>query len=172
MIFGKKNSKSSQKASVKKNNRHFVLIEVTADLIFPEIVLWGEAIWWPPKSSMKFTRLTPGAIQVGTKYQQKVLLPLAPKWEAQVTNLIPGRLIERIFLNGIFRGKETVIIEERYDGMKVDYLMEYEILGLFNKMMWGMHFQKLHDKNIEMILKALKEHVLKKKNEVLKGRSQ
>ncbi|HLD69728.1 MAG TPA: hypothetical protein VJA17_03085, partial [Candidatus Omnitrophota bacterium] len=122
--------------------------------------LWGEALWWPKNSSMKFIRLTPGEIQAGTRYRQKVLLPLAPIWEVEVTRLIQGKEIERIFLNGIFKGKEIVTIEERYNGTKVEYTMHYEVLGIWNQILWQLFFQKLHDRNIEMILQALQNYVV------------
>ena len=143
-------------------NHHFILIEAPADLIVPEVILWGEAVWWPKNSSMKFTRLTPGEIQAGTKYRQKVLLPLAPTWEAEVTRLVPGKEIERTFLNGMFKGKETVTLEERYNGTKVEYVMHYEVLGILNRILWQLFFRKMHDRNIEMILKALQNYVTTK----------
>jgi len=149
-------------AQKQKLNHHFILIEAPADLIAPEVILWGEALWWPKNSSMQFIRLTPTEIQVGTKYRQKVLLPLAPMWEAEVTGLIPGKEIERTFLNGIFKGTETVTLEERYNGTKVEYAMHYEVLGILNQILWQLFFQRLHDQNIEMILKALQDYVSNK----------
>ena len=143
-----------------KLNHHFILIEdASGALVAPEIISWGEAVWWPKKSFMMFTRLTPGEIQPGTKYRQKVTLPLGPAWDVEITRLIPGKEIERTFLNGIFKGKETVSLEERYNGTKVDYLMRYEVVGIFNKILWQLIFQKMHDRNIERILKALEEYV-------------
>ena len=155
----------SKKIFLKKDkiNHHFILIEAPGHLVVPEIFLWGEASWWPKKSSMKFTRLTPGEIQVGTKYKQEVLLPLAPSWEVEVTRLIPGKEIERTFLNGMFKGKETIGIEERYDGTRVDYVMQYQVLGILNKILWPSVFQRMHDQNIEMILKNLKDFVMTQK---------
>ncbi len=155
----------SKKPSTKKDklNHHFILIEAPGGLVVPEVFLWGEASWWPKNSLMKFTRLTPGEIQVGTKYQQKILLPLAPQWEAAVTRLVPGKEIERTFLNGMFKGKETVTIEERYNGTKVDYLMQYHVLGIWNKIVWPLMFERLHDQNIEMIFKSLRDYVMNKK---------
>ena len=143
-------------------NHHFILVEAPADLIAPEAVLWGEALWWPKNSSMKFTRLTPGEIQVGTKYRQEVLLPLAPKWEVEVTRLVPGKAIERTFLNGMFKGKEAVTLEERYNSTKVEYAMHYEVSGILNQILWQLLFQKMHDRNIKMILKALQDYVINK----------
>ena len=143
-------------------NHHFILIEAPADLIAPEVMIWGEADWWPKNSSMKFTRLTSGEIQVGTKYRQQVLLPLAPKWEVEVTRLVPGKEIERTFLNGMFKGKEAVRLEERYNGTKVEYEMHYEVLGILNQILWQLLFQKMHDRNIAMILKSLQSYVTSK----------
>ena len=145
-----------------KPNHHFILIEAPADLIALEVILWGEAIWWPKNSSMKFTRLTPGEIRAGTKYRQEVLLPFAPKWEVELTRLIPGKEVERTFLNGMFKGKETVTLEERYNGTKVEYTMSYEVLGILNRILWQLFFRKMHDRNIEMILKALQNYVTDK----------
>lgn len=155
-MFLKFKKTSSQKP---KLNHHFIFIEASADLIAPEIILWGEAQWWPKNSSMKFTRLTPGEIHVGTKYRQEVLLPLAPRWEVEVTRLVPGKAIERTFVNGMFKGKETVSLEERYNGTKVEYAMHYEIVGILNPILWQLFFQKLHDQNIERILKSLRDYV-------------
>ncbi len=159
-----------KKPSAKKQklNHHFIFIEAPADLVAPEVILWGEAPWWPKNSSMKFIRMTPGEIQVGTKYRQKVLLPLAPTWDVEVTRLIKGKEIERTFLDGMFKGKEIVTIEERYNGTKIEYAMHYEVLGIFNQILWQLFFKKLHDQNIEMILKALQNYVAnKQKTEML-----
>lgn len=155
----------SKNSSVKQDklNRHFIFIEESADLIAAEIILWGEAFWWPKNSVMQFTRLTPGEIRVGTRYRQQVLLPFAPSWEVEVTKFDPQGEIERTFLSGMFKGKETVRLEERYNGTKVDYLMQYQIQGVVNKILWLMVFQKMHDQNLEMILKSLRDYIMKKK---------
>ncbi len=149
-----------------KVNHHFVLIEeVPLAMVGQEIILWGEASWWPKKSLMKFTRLTRGEIAVGTRYEQKVLLPFAPHWEVEVTKIIPGKEIERTFLNGMFQGNESVQLEERYNGIKVSYSMQFQIQGWFNNVMWYLVFQKLHDKNIIMILTALHDYILAQQKE-------
>lgn len=158
-MFGKFQKIFAQK---QKFNHHFIFIEAQTDLIAPEVILWGEASWWPKNSLMRFIRLTPDEIRLGTRYRQKILLPLAPVWEVEVTRLIPGKEIERTFLNGMFKGKEIVTIEERYNGTKVEYVMRYEVLGTWNQILWQLFFQKLHDQNIEMILKALQNYVADK----------
>ncbi len=144
-----------------KLNHHFVLIEAPENVVGPEVMQWGEAPWWPPKCSMRFTRKTIGKLALGSEYEQKVI-PIGPRWHVKVTRLNPDREIERTFLNGMFRGKETVKIEGRYNGTKVSYTMQYEVRGILNKILWVLIFHRLHDKNIEMILDALKNYVMKK----------
>ena len=138
-------------------NHHFVLVEAPEDVVGPEVILWGEASWWPQKCSMRFIKTTIGPLTLGTEYEQRVV-PRGPRWTVRVTKLIPGREIERTFLNGLFRGKETVKIEGRYNATRVLYDMQYEVNGIFNKVLWPLIFQKLHDKNIELILAALKDY--------------
>lgn len=148
--------------SLEAVNHHFVFIEAPQELVGLEIILWGEASWWPAKCTMKFTRKTSGELQVGTRFEQKVLMPGAPSWEVEVTKLIPNQEIERTFLNGIFIGKETVALEPRLNGMRVDYTMRYKIRGRLNGILWPLVFEKMHDQNVELILSALKDFVLRK----------
>lgn len=146
-----------------QQNRHSIFIATTAFEIFPQILLWGEAAWWPKKSQMKFIRQTKGEIRIGTKYLQQVLLPFAPQWEAEISEIEPNRKVCRRFLNGIFKGQEWVELEPTAIGTRVNYVMDYDINGLINRMMWQWLFQRLHDRNIEMILANLKDFVTGKK---------
>ncbi len=113
---------------------------------------------------MRFIRKTSGDLKVGTQFTQKVLLPWAPDWDVQVTKLIPESVIERTFLNGIFKGKETVrVVALEENKTKVDYVLEYEVQGFLNRLLWPVLFERLHNYNIEMILTALKKFALGKK---------
>ena len=152
----------SLRQNKEKANHHFVFIEAPLEAVFPEIVLWGEALWWPKRVTMKFTRKTPGKVSVGTKYEQRVTFFGGPHWDAEVTKLIPKKEIERTFLNGILVGKESVTLEFRVNGTRVDYLMQYKIRGLLNFVVWVLFFRRLHDRNITMILEALREYILRK----------
>ena len=145
-------------------NHHFIFIEAPSKLVAPEIILWGEASWWPKKSSMRFVKKTEGDVRVGSRFEQQVRLPRGPKWDVEVTKLVPGEeaQIERTFLNGIFIGKESVALESRFNGTRVDYHMRCKIRGFINSLVWKFFFKGLHDKNIDMILTALKDYVLHK----------
>ena len=151
-------SPKPKRADPFQKNFHFSLIEAPRERIWPQVVVWGECAWWPPPSLMKFTRITSGDIHRGTRYLQKVRLPLGPAWQAEVTQLIPGRLIERTFLGGLFQGRETVTLEKRSHGTRVEYTMEYRIPHPINGLVWKLWFSKLHDQNIKLILSALKTY--------------
>ncbi|MDD5019870.1 MAG: hypothetical protein PHS61_05570 [Candidatus Omnitrophica bacterium] len=137
-------------------NRHTILIAAhDAESLKKEIIRWGEAPWWPKKSLMRFERLTSGAVSPGTRYRQKVELPFGPGWNVEVGE-ISDRGIKRRFLDGMFRGYETVCFVPCPEGMRVDYEMCCEVCGAANRLLWPVIFRRLHDRNIEAILKGLK----------------
>ncbi|MFA5060595.1 MAG: SRPBCC family protein [Candidatus Omnitrophota bacterium] len=143
-------------------NHHSIFISAPIDAVGAQIVLWGEASWWPKRCSMKFIPEDGGEIKVGKKFKQKVLFPSAPSWTVCVTRLILNREIERTFLDGIFSGKETVTTKNVAQGTQVDYVMDFKINGSFNQVLWRIIFRRLHDRNIKLILRSLKDFMEKK----------
>lgn len=139
-------------------NTHTVTIGAAPDKVYPEIIRWGEAGWWPKKSQMRFIRVGGAGIQKGTRYRQQVLLPLAPSWDVEVEEVTP-RSITRAFLNGMFEGYETVSVSPVGAGTHVLYEMHYRVRGFFNRMLWPVVFEKMHDANIKEILKNLKNFI-------------
>jgi hypothetical protein len=145
-----------------ETNRHAVLITThDADSLTREIILWGEASWWPERSLMRFERLTSGDVRPGTRYLQKVSLPFGPKWNVEVGK-ITGSAITRRFLDGMFGGSETVSFSPTSEGMRVDYEMRCDVRGRMNRFLWRLVFRRLHDGNIEAILEALKRFMERK----------
>lgn len=155
------NKLKAKKVPVPKINRHFVFIEAPLSWVAPQLMLWGEADWWPKKSLLKITKLESEEIKVGTQYQIRAKWFRGPVWIVQVTKLVPSSLMERTFLSGMFEGFESVTIEERANGTRVDYEMRYTIKGILNKIFWRFIFNKLYDKNMKMILSALNQYVCK-----------
>lgn len=143
-----------------QNNRHEVIAN-TKDIkkAFEQIVLWGEASWWPDKCTMKFMRLGGSNIQKGTVYRQKVLLPFTPSWLALVTEIIDNKSISRRFLDGLLDGEEKVSIFDYQGSLRVEYLMNYRIKGFMNNILWKTCFNRMHDSNIRLILKNLKDYL-------------
>ncbi len=145
-----------------QENKHEVVID-TKDRqeVFRQIVLWGEANWWPKNCLMKFIRLGNDKIQKGTMYRQKVLLPFAPSWLTFVTDIIENTSISRKYLEGLLSGQETVSIMPLNDKLKVEYNLNYKISGRINAILWRACFRAMHDKNIRLILNNLKSYLEK-----------
>lgn len=142
-----------------KINRHGIRIHCDAARLQKEIIAWGEGAWWPKGSRMRFLRLTDGPVQKGTRYRQEVLLPFAPRWDAEVESMTDAG-IRRRFLNGMFEGFETVgFAPALAGGFDVAYEMHYRVRGFLNRLFWPAAFEKMHDANIELILKNLKEYL-------------
>ncbi len=104
---------------------------------------------------MAFRRLSSGEVALGTLYMQKVLLPLAPRWRVEVSE-VTNRSISRRFLDGMFKGCEQVSFQRAAGGWRVEYVMHYEVRGFLNRFLWFLVFRRLHDRNIKEILGNLK----------------
>lgn len=144
--------------TVYKENRHSILISCSFSEALCEIIRWGQAPWWPKNSLMCFVRKSAGEVGLGTRYRQKVLLPFAPSWDVEVTDLT-DRSITRHFLNGMFTGQESVSLRSRGSEVEVNYEMSYQVNGLLNRIFWPLVFRRLHDNNIEAILANLKKYL-------------
>lgn len=139
-------------------NRHSIFVHCKIQDALPEVIRWGEAGWWPKNSLMRFTRYGQGEVKIGARYQQKVALPFAPSWDAEVSE-VSDTGITRRFLNGMFRGEETVSLKDAGDACEVCYVMKYNVCGFLNRVLWPLVFRRLHDKNIEEILGNLKKYL-------------
>lgn len=140
-------------------NHHSIAVNTPAGELYREILLWGEASWWPPDSPMRYTRITDGAVRVGTRYRQKVHMPFGPGWDVEVISVTFGREVSRRFLNGMFEGVDRVyIIPLDKRSCEVHFMMDFRVVGLMNRIAWGFAFRRMHDSNINKILLALKRH--------------
>jgi hypothetical protein len=147
-------------------NHHFIFIEAPIEIVGPEIVFWGEALWWPQNCPVRFIREGEGPVREGTRYQHKVLRPFPLSGLVEVTRLVPNRLIERTFRGGVFKGVETVMIEERANGTRVDYDLSMRFRDPVNMFLWPLLYRRFHDDNIRLILEALKDYAVKKHQEM------
>ena len=145
-------------------NHHFFFVEVPVHLVAPQAMLWGESEWWPKKCRVRFVREgEPGVIQEGVRYRQKILRPFRRTWEVEISEVIPNRLVRRSFKSGMFQGGyEIVRIEERANGTRIDYEMHYAVKGLMNKLLWSFFYEKWHNKNMEIVMAALKDYSVQK----------
>jgi hypothetical protein len=141
-------------------NSHAIIINADIEKVFQQALLWGEAEWWPKECLMRYTRINDekgeGVIQVGSRYHQKVLLPFAPEWDVEIVSITPNKEVKRRFINGIFSGTDSVILEPVKDGIEVKALMDFEVNGYFNKLAWRYVFERMHNENVEKILRAMK----------------
>ncbi|MBU1523989.1 MAG: hypothetical protein KKG50_04940 [Candidatus Omnitrophica bacterium] len=140
-----------------------VSIEANSDLVFKELLMWGESLWWPKKSLMQFCNLS-GEIGEKTIYFQKVKLPFGPMWHTR-NEVIDSQnfYIKRVFLDGLFTGSgELKVLPQTGSTCQVVYTFHYGVKGFLNRVMWKAAFKRLHIKNIELILQSLKAYLEKR----------
>ena len=143
-----------------RTNEHSVAVNAAIDRVFKEVVLWGEAKWWPKDCMMGFIRSGNSEIKVGTRYRMKVALPFGPGWDAQVSDLAPNSKISREFLNGMFVGFEAVSVKAiDLKTAEILYSMQYQLRNWWDRLFWAICGERLHNRNIVMILNSLKKFI-------------
>ena len=141
-------------------NKQEIAINIkNQEVAFKEILLWGEASWWPKKSMMKFIRMGDGPIVQGTIYRQKVLLPFAPNWCSVITKINKDKSVLRKFFEGFIEGEEEIRIVPEGNSLLVKYCLEYSIPNKVHSILWKLCFENLHNYNIKLILKSLKGYL-------------
>lgn len=140
-----------------QQNHHSIFIQAPPAMVFPHIVLWGESSWWPPQSNMRVKRVKGDKIVKGTQLRYEISPPWGPAWDVEITAVEDNQAISRSFLNGMFRGWERISVRPEKDGSLVEFFMEYEIPKKIDRFFWRIIAGKLHDKNIELILRTLKD---------------
>lgn len=140
-------------------NYHAITIQASPAAAFPHLVLWGESAWWPPQSNMRVKRVKGEKIAPGTLLRYEISPPWGPAWDVEITEIQENSFISRLFLNGMFRGGERISVRPEKDGSLVEFLMEYEVPKKIDRFFWRAIAEKLHDKNIELILKTLKKYL-------------
>ncbi|MFH1771627.1 MAG: hypothetical protein ABH872_02315 [Candidatus Omnitrophota bacterium] len=139
-----------------------IIIRAGKELVFNELVFWGESPWWPKSCPMVFKNMGT-RIEQGATYLQTVKLPFGPKWHSRIKTIdCSGLHIRRVFLDGIFEGFEEQNVKNIENHVnRVEYTLDCEIKNLFDMILWKLFFRKLHIKNISMVLNALKNHIEK-----------
>lgn len=141
-------------------NHHSVIVRASQEKIYREMLSWGESEWWPKESPMRYTRLSGGSGAVpGIRFRQKVHVPFGPEWEVEVISATPLREVSWKFIEGMFTGVYRVYIIPEGDGCELHFMMDYEIAGLVNRLVWRFYSLSQHDGNIMLILNSLKDYV-------------
>jgi uncharacterized membrane protein len=141
-------------------NHHSVIVNAPQEKIYREMLSWGESEWWPKESPMHYTRLSGGSgAAPGTRFRQKVHVPFGPEWQVEVISATPHREVSWQFVDGMFTGVYRVYIIPTEDGCELHFMMDYEVAGPVNRLVWRLFSLGQHDRNIMHILNSLKDYV-------------
>lgn len=137
-----------------------ITIHYHPEEIFNELIMWGEGLWWPKRSLMRYRNLTWG-IEKNTVYVQKVRLPFGPSWHTRIDEIDKKNfLIRRIFLDGMFKGFEEIKLSPLSNNTAcVEYHFNCSVKGYLNYILWKLVFRRLHIYNINLILNSLKQYL-------------
>jgi len=145
----------------KKVIRQFVFIEAPIEFVGPEAVWWGEGKWWPQDCGIKFVPTSQGELGVGSTFDLLIAGLLKQTWRVEVVNFSAGQSVERVFKKGILKGREIVHAEERANGTRVEYEMQYAVGNPVEALMWAVILRNFYEAGVKKALEALKKYCLK-----------
>jgi len=161
MFFKKQNK---EKLSV---FRYFIFVEVPAEQVYQEVLLWDRSEWWPKNSVLKIIRLGDGQPEQGMQFKMYLILPFLFLNHLELNSLVPQQELNFIFVKGSLKGSQVIRIEARSNGIKVEYELSYQIQGLLNKIFWAMFWGPIFAKGIQGIFNSLKKHIVGKSQQTL-----
>ena len=152
--FLKRSSKSP------KPENFFVFIESPIKVVGSQISLWGQSNWWPLECGIRTVNVPDGNLDLGTKTKTKIKGVLPGTLQSQVSALVPDRLIERTFTGGLLKGKETISVEERYNGTRLDVRLEASPSNIINQLLWPLFYRKTYIQGMKKVLENIKNYCL------------
>ena len=141
-----------------KSEQFFVFIESPLKVVSLEILFWGRAMWWPAQANIEVIDYPSADLQVGSRSVIKIKAVLPAKLDTEITKIVPGHLIERTFIKGLLKGTETISIEERYNGMRLNVTLLVRPAGLIQRFFWEAFYHKKYTQAMKLILDSLRDY--------------
>jgi hypothetical protein len=140
---------------------YVVLIEAPLDVVGAQLTAWFDNEWRPSDATLVY-KCADGRIKTGTTCQAEFKKILKANWQLEVTRIEPKHSVTSA-VTGFFNGAETVTMEERGNGIKVDYRMTYEFRNPIHQIMWSLWMEDAYVGEVRKSMEALKEFCQKGK---------
>jgi hypothetical protein len=153
------------KAFAKKDHariiHYVVVIEAPLEVVGTQLAGWFTNAWRPSDAVLKYKCAESGPVKIGSKCRGEFTKFLKAGWQLEIERL-EGTHVIHAKLKGFFTGTETVTVEERDNGIKVDYRMTYELRNPIAQIMW-LWMQEPFVDEIRKSMEALKAFCQKAK---------
>ncbi len=141
---------------------YVVLIEAPLEVVGAELAHWFDNEWRASGSAIRYQCADKGALKVGSWCAAEFKKILPARWELAVAKYEANHFVQAS-LSGFFNGTETVTVEERDNGIKVDYRMTYEFKNPLHQIMWSLWMDEAFIKEVRNAMDALKTYCQKAK---------
>ena len=140
---------------------YVVLVEAPLNIVGAQLKQWYEDAW-RPASRMSFKNLTNEELRAGSKFVGTFKSPWPTSWNLEVMKFNSSAFLQSN-ITGFFKGTETISVEERFNAIKVDYDLRYEIGNPFSQMVWSVFLEDKFVKEIRQMMEAFKTNCEKAK---------
>jgi hypothetical protein len=141
---------------------YVVLIEAPLEIVGAQLSAWFNNAWRPSESSLMLKCPEEEAVKAGAICRAELTKFLKVSWQMEVAKIVPDHFVISD-LTGFFTGTETVTVEERDNGIKVDYRMAYEFKNPIHQIMWSLWMEDAFIHEVRKSMDALKSYCEKVK---------
>jgi hypothetical protein len=141
---------------------YVVLIEAPLNVVGAQLSTWFINDWRPSGSPLVFKCDDNDPVRLGTKCRAEFKKLVKINWQFEVTRFSQDHFLH-CALKGFFKGTETVTIEERGNGIKVDYHMVYELSNPVFQIIWSLLIEEPFVGELRKSMDALKTYCQKAK---------
>jgi hypothetical protein len=137
-------------------NRHSRLIEASPDRIYAILTSEPSMRSLCPEGTI-VTHETPPPYGPGTLIKTRVQHIFELEWHTRVESVVPGRMIQLLFMDGFFAGGlEFWDLTEEGGATRVTQTIVVEPKGLGKRLAWVLKVRRKHDTMVERFLDNLK----------------
>ena len=139
-------------------HHQFIFIEAPIDIVAELALEWGNSLWWPTDSQMKFVPIQTHPLEIGKQYRLEIKTPLKLGAQLEITQYTPRQFVQHTFCAGALIGQQQIALEERSNGTRLDYKIEYRVRGIINIVAWILYYEKKFQSGLGIILETIKNY--------------
>ena len=140
---------------------HVALVEAPLDVVGAQLAVWPENAWWS-FAPLGFKAITFDGMRAGARWEGSFKSFFPIRWHGEVAEFVANTRVRSV-LDGFFKGTELLSAEERFNGIKVEYHLTYEIVNPVNQLLWSLFVEESFIKATQNALKAFKAQCEKAK---------
>ncbi|MBI4577128.1 MAG: SRPBCC family protein [Planctomycetes bacterium] len=126
--------------------------------VFPQLVLWPEASWWPDGVRLRYERDGVGPSGRGARYRVRGR-GVAAGGRIEVIDVEEGHSVTFLHGDGAVEGVTHLIAEPVREGCRVAVVEVWTVRGAWGRLRWRLGGAESHRRDLQAVLDSLRRYL-------------